>query len=451
MSVAVDYPARRQPDGTYWYRPVRDKGIDATQWGWTHDPNQAHEDYQCQVCFGHPSTCDCAGGPSMPDPANFIKDPKPPTTEENTMTDATDLGIAPPQPRVTQWAEYPLPPMLPRPRPKFNQYGHYLMPDPVTGLPVGFVRATTVAKTLDDTYNLSRWTTRTQCASVLKLVDYAADGNQIAIDMLAELRKAIENGNGSTVNSLIDRIDDYNGGKHSAEFGDAVHEWCAAIDTGMVLLKDVPEMFRPWVDAYRATLARHGLIAVAEYVERLVLNDNGIERVVGTLDRIFKSVSTGELFLGDLKTSKADNVKWSWLTWPVQLSSYARARLMWGLDEKWAPMPALNPDMGLLVHLPSDSPKQSHLLPMRLSCGDDYLETSLLTRAHRKNAKHDVPGLTTPVPSKEALRWVHAHQAVQAANSVSDLDAVWAEFQDVWSDELTELGHAVAKLFTATQ
>lgn len=365
-------------------------------------------------------------------------------------TDVTDLGIAQPLARTTQWAEYPLPPMLPRPRPKFNHHGHYLMPDPVSGLPTGFVRATTVAKTLDDTYNLSRWTTRTQCASVLKLSDYAAGGNEIAINMLAELRAAIDAGNGPDVNNLIDRIDAFNGGKNSAEFGDAVHEWCAAVDTGMVLLRDVPEMFRPWVDAYRSILARHGLIAVAQYVERLVLNDNGTERVVGTLDRIFMCVATGELYLGDLKTSKADNVKWSWMTWPVQLAGYARARLMYGLDEQWQPMPQINGDMGLLVHLPSDAPQQAHLLPMRLSCGDTYLATSIDARAHRKNAKYDVPGLTTPVPTKEALRWVQAHQAIQAADTVSALDTVWAEFQDVWSDELTQLGHTVAGLITAT-
>lgn len=364
---------------------------------------------------------------------------------------ATDVGIAQPLARTTQWAEYPLPPELPRPRPKYNQYGHYLMPDPQTGLPTGFVRATTVAKTLDDTYNLSRWTTRTQVASVLKLVEYAADGtNAIAVQMLTELRKAIEAGNGSDVNQLIERIDAFNGGKNSAEFGDAVHEWCAALDASMVTIDAVPAMFRPWVDAYRAILARHGLIAVAEYVERLVLNDSGIERVVGTLDRIFRCVATGELYLGDIKTSKADNLKYSWVTWPVQLTGYARARLMYGLDEQWAPMPALNAEMGLLVHLPSDAPEKSHLMPMRLSCGDRYLETSLVTRAHRKDAKHDVPGLTTPVPTKEALRWVQAHQAIQAACTVSDLDTAWAEFQDVWSDELTQLGHTVAGLITAT-
>lgn len=368
------------------------------------------------------------------------------------MSAATDLGIAPPagQDRKTQWAEYPLPPLLPRPQPKFNQWKQYVLPHPDTGLPTGYVRATTAAKTLDNTYNLSRWTTRTQVASCLKLADAAATGNAVAVQMYTELRKAIDGGNGNDVNQLIDRIDAFNGGKNSGEFGDAVHEWCAALDSGMVVLSQVPVQFQPWVVAYQRVLAKAGLIAVVQYIERLVLNDDGEEHVVGTLDRIFMCVVTGELFLGDLKTSKAENITYSWVTWPTQLVAYARARLMFKLDGTgWEPMPQLNPEMGLLVHLPSDAPEKAHLLPMRLTSGDEYMATSLRARHHNKHAKHDVPGLTTPVPSAAALRYVEARQRIQAVQAVSDLDAIWAEFQDVWSDELTTFGHVVAGLFTA--
>ncbi|QYC54294.1 hypothetical protein SEA_ALLEGRO_50 [Mycobacterium phage Allegro] len=450
MSVATDYPARTDANGATWFRPVRDPGMGIEQWGWTANPLLAHPDYDYDAL-----TNSWLGADGRRYTMHGLYRPKtqPPQEEPPVTVDASDIGIAPPQQRVTQWAEYPLPPALPRPVNKFNQHGHYVLPDPITGLPTGFVRATTAAKTLDDTYNLSRWSTRTQVASVLKLVDYATgpDANEVAVSMLRELREAIDKGNGSTVNDLIERIDAFNGGKNSAEFGDAVHEWCAAVDCAMVTLEQVPEMFRPWVDKYREVLARAGFIAVPQYCERLVLNDAGEERVVGTLDRIYMCVTTGELYLGDLKTSKADNVKWSWMTWPTQLAGYARARLMLGLDgETWEPMPAINQEMAVLIHLPSDAPNMAHMLPMRLSCGDEYLATSLRARHHRKNAKHDVPGLTTPVPSAEALRYVQAYQRIQAAQAVSDLDAVWAEFQDVWSDELTALGHTVAELFTAT-
>lgn len=360
--------------------------------------------------------------------------------------------FAGPGPRETHWAKYPLPPMLPRPVHKHNQYGHYVLPDPITGLPIGFVRATTAAKTLDDTYNLSRWSTRQQVASVLRLADAASgpDAHPIAGKMFEDLRSRIDGGNGPNVNELLDEIDGFAGGKNSAEFGDAVHEWCAALDASMVTVDQVPDLFKPWVTAYQGILARAGLIAVAQYVERTVMNDSGIERVVGKLDRLFLCVATGELYLGDLKTSKSDNVKYSWMTWPTQLVGYARARLMWGLDgATWEPMPPINQDVGLLIHLPSDAPNQAKLLALNLAPADAYMATSLDARHHRKNAKHDVPGVA-PVPTAEALRYVAAYQAIQSSHRVEDLNAVWDQYQDVWRPELTELGHAVAKLFTAT-
>lgn len=365
------------------------------------------------------------------------------------MTD----GFAGPAPRTTRWAQYPLPPMLPRPVHKFNQYGHYLLPDPATGTTVGFVRATTAAKVLDDTYNLSRWSTRQQVASVLRLADAAADplneGRATAQRMLDDLRDRIGKGNGSNTNDLLEEIDGFAGGKNAAEFGDAVHEWCAALDSSMITVDQVPELFEPWVTAYQKILAHAGLIAVAQYVERQVLNDSGIERVVGTLDRLFMCVATGELYLGDLKTSKADNVKWSWMTWPTQLVGYARARLMWGLDGGWEPMPPVNQDVGLLVHLPSDAPGAANMLALKLAPADAYMATSLTARHHRKNAKFDVPGVS-PVPTAEALRYVAAYQAIQSSRGTDDLNAVWDQYQDVWRPELTELGHTVAKLFTVT-
>lgn len=368
--------------------------------------------------------------------------------------------------RTTPWSGYTLPPEPPRFSPKFNGNKQYLLANPVGGLPTGYSRATTVADTLDDTYNLNRWIVRTNVASVLRLVDVALGGKlihymqeerkanpdlKIAANMLADLLELVGDGNGPDTNKLIDEINNHNGGKDAAEFGTAVHAWLEALDLRMVQLWQIPEQFQPWAQAYVAALARAGLVAVPEYVERLVYNDAGDEVVVGTLDRIYRCVTTGELYLGDVKTSKADNLKYSWVTYAVQLNIYGRARLMISTDGKiWEPMPQINQRMALLVHVPSDAPDKCQVIPYNLDTGDTYKATSITARDHRRNAKYQVPGLTTPIPSKEALRWVKAYQALQNAHAVSDLDKVWEEFQDVWSDELTELGHAVAPLLSAT-
>lgn len=44
--ISHDYPAHTDGNGTTWYRPVRPKGTDLSQWGWTSDPKQAHPDYR---------------------------------------------------------------------------------------------------------------------------------------------------------------------------------------------------------------------------------------------------------------------------------------------------------------------------------------------------------------------------------------------------------------------
>lgn len=49
MNVAELYPAHTDGNGTTWYRPVRDPGLDVSQWGWTSDPLLAHPDYLAQA------------------------------------------------------------------------------------------------------------------------------------------------------------------------------------------------------------------------------------------------------------------------------------------------------------------------------------------------------------------------------------------------------------------
>lgn len=64
MSVAEQYPARTDTNGNTWYRPLRPKGFDFDQWGWTSDPAQADPSYLA-------ATAVCAltapGSPLMPE------------------------------------------------------------------------------------------------------------------------------------------------------------------------------------------------------------------------------------------------------------------------------------------------------------------------------------------------------------------------------------------------
>lgn len=505
-NVAGEWPAQPDPGtGLTWYRPARDKGMSIEQWGWTSDPWQAHDDYMCFGCFGHPSRCTCPDGPRFTkghrgvsvvacEPAETPHLPEcpdcgsrrhdcphrvqsePTTTEESSMTAFTQPG----QDRKTEWSEYPLPPMIPgRWYPSYNGRHQYLLPSPANGgMPVGVSRATTVAKTLDDTYKLEMWAVRRRVESILRLLDAAfaplggltavlamakADAESDADDkrtpVPAHLLRCFELVNQllddmpkddlKSTNATIDLIWNYNGGQDANEFGTAVHEWCGALDMGLIQLWQIPDTFMPWAVAYQHALKRAGLVPVAQYVERTVFNDTNDEAVAGQLDRVYRCVVTGELYGGDLKTSKAENLGFTWMTYAVQLAVYFLAPWLMKLDGSgFEPMPALNRDMALLVHIPSDAPEKSQVIPYSLEAGRRYLQTSITARNHRSQAKYEVPGHTTPIPSPEALQYVEAYQAIQAARSVDDLNRVWEAYQSVWTDELTELGRNATTLFT---
>jgi hypothetical protein len=45
-TVKEAHPATTDTNGTTWYRPQRRGDVSFSQWGWTSDPAQAHEDYK---------------------------------------------------------------------------------------------------------------------------------------------------------------------------------------------------------------------------------------------------------------------------------------------------------------------------------------------------------------------------------------------------------------------
>lgn len=412
-----------------WWRPKRDDGLSVAQWGWTNDPEQADPSYLAT--------------------ARPIGD---------TVTEISADGQVMERPRQTETMGYPLPPEAPRFKPKWNRWKQYTLPDPATGRETAAPRATTIAGTLDDKYNLGRWQTRMAVAAVLKALQAqaapvtdppAAGGKADQLALLAHtLLGQLDGTVDAKVNDTIDRIVDLCGGRDAAEFGTAVHAWLEAVDLGMVRPRDVPAIFQPHLQRYRQLLKQHGLEAVPEYVERIVFNDAGTERVVGTLDRIYRVRATGELILGDLKTSKS--LDFGWLEYAIQLSLYCDARLMLMVDgSDWEPMPPLNAKMALLVHVPSDNPSAGVVVPFDMAYGRAGAVTAMDVRGLRRGAAKAVPYKhAIPIPSKDSLLWCDARHAIQDISDPSELATIWEQYQDVWTDDLTQLGRQIAALIT---
>ncbi len=365
------------------------------------------------------------------------------------MTELDIDGALPESPpRTTRTMGYPLPPEPPRALAVYDGYGRYKLPSPTTGRPTGYTRATTVASTLDDTYNLSRWARRETARNVIDC------GEQID-GYKAELFTALQDGylaeSNAAVDSALDAIDDVCGARDAAELGTAVHAWLEAVDIGAVAPANVPEQFQPYLASYRRVLARYGLVAVPEYVERIVLNDRGSETVVGTLDRIYRVQSTGELILGDVKTSKT--LEYGYMTYSCQLAVYGYASRMFAIDGTgWQPMPDINGTYAIIIHVPSDQPERAEAVTMDLVFGAQTMHTALDVRRRRKEAKKLVPSVhALPIPSVTSLRYVEARHAIQDISHPGDLSGVWESYSDIWSDELTSLGEQFAALLTTEE
>lgn len=488
VDVARMFPARRQPDGTIWYRSGK-----SDQDGWSSNPEYGHPSY---FAADAPEPLDCPANPWITNAELDGKDPvvtwpaKPTTTttpEETTMTALTeDFELAP---RATEWMNYPLPPEPPRAKIRHGAYGWYQLPSPTTGRPTGFPRATTIADTLDDQYGLNKWKRRETAMRIHQLatMDPSTKLSEFYDTTAAEALDALVTAMGGTkvteVDTVLDVIDNLLGGAEARELGECVHAWLEALCLGMVLYHQVPAIVRPHIDAALKVMAHRGIISRPEYIERVILNEQGDEVVAGRIDCIWELATTGELVLGDWKTNK--DLKYSWLSYGVQIGGcYGWATKMLTTDGKgWEPMPKLRgiphaddhkPDcpirehealfadetcprcgasadqrsaFAILLHVPSNTPEQAAAITIDMTWGGEMMAESLLVRSKRKEAKTAVPQHAIPAPSDEALRIVAARIALSKIASLEEGQAVYETYQDVWNDDLGEFAQNIAELF----
>lgn len=493
MNVAQQYPARTDDTGVTWYRPAFDGKSPPAMWGWTSQPEQAHPDYlsdqakawglgpcphgpdagcyrccddcnydrhRCHGCgepymHGKPPSCDDCRPTGAPEPEPTTRKESPEVTELAVSPDGEVSTYA----RYSEFMHYPLPPIPEQINVEFDGFKRYKLPAPTTGKMTAFTRATTVAGTTPDTYNLGQWKIREKVRAVLKahrayrdveeFEGRDADENTVVLaDAFESLLKAFENDKVRDINAAIDFVHDVCGGADSRELGGAVHDWLGELDAGRMLIHQLPDFVQPYAHSYQDALARAGLVAVPEYIERLVLNTKGRETIAGRLDRIYLIVATGERVLGDVKTSKS--LEFGHLEYGIQLATYGYADLMLALDRsEWEPMPAINEDFAVIVHLPSDQPERSQVVPFDLYRGGLAYVEALDVRETRRDLPKTILGRTTPIPERHHLRYVAARQALQAMTSVDDAMAIKETYEDVWTDDLDEFGAGCFELLSA--
>lgn len=339
-------------------------------------------------------------------------------------------------------AGYPVPPPLPGRtyEPQFNGNGQYRLPHPETGKLTSYTRASTVAKTLEDTWMLDAWAKRMMLIGLHRSLALQADLDQL----MMEYPSSPENtGNPardlrSSLNAISDEAQFRAGSTAAAEFGTTTHAWCEWVDHGMGTIADVPEMFRPWVLAHRRVLAANGLTADPIWTERIVLNTQ--YGIAGTLDRLFWN-HRRDLFLGDIKTSRG--MDYSWLYFAIQLGIYHGASHMLSLDGAcWEPMPVLAPSHALVVHLPRDDPSAARVVPLNMRFGAEALHVAMTVRRLRTQAEKRASSVSYEVGSMtpEQQRYYAARFALETSRTEAEMAQVWEQYSEIWTDELTDIG-----------
>lgn len=333
----------------------------------------------------------------------------------------------------TQYHGFPMPPPLPGTvEQTFDGYGRYRLDNGSGGF-TSYTRATTVAKTLDDTYFLEAWKQR----EILKgLVLHPALMTELG---MLPVGKGAEESLTPQLSALSERALTASGSRRAAELGTAVHAWAAAVDGGQVNVGEVPAQFRDHITNYLRVCGEWGLVPEAQFTERTVrlLGD----KVAGTMDRIFLCAD-GQRRIGDVKTSKT--LEYSHLSFSIQLAIYHQADEV--LTEcGWSPMPETATDAALIAHVPSSAPQAATVVPVDLNRGRQAYRKALEVRHIRNEIKHAMR-----VTIETENRYAEARYRVLTATAETELAQLWETYRDIWTDDLTTMGRLALRTHTAS-
>lgn len=249
-----------------------------------------------------------------------------------------------------------------------DRWGRYKVLAPGALVPVGYTRATTIAKTLDDQQALIEWKARMVAIGIGARPDLAA--RAAVIDK--EDRKAL--------NALAEDAATAGGATVRRDQGTAMH---SAFEKSWHDLSAVPAMFATEAKAVHEALKAAGLSVVEGMAERMIVNDT--YGVAGTFDLVLTDGE--ELFVADVKTGSS---LLGALSFAIQLAIYATADNLYtqgaaedGSEDVREAMPNLSRSAGLILHIqPGSTACDLHWID--LEAGAEALDLALQVREMRK-------------------------------------------------------------------
>lgn len=269
-----------------------------------------------------------------------------------------------------------------------DQWGRYLVLPPGEDKPVGYTRVTTVAKTLDSGGGLAPWKAAMTAAGIIMRRGLRAQWEAL----LAEYGDPWYAGTEakSMCRQLVEECAAVGGANDRKEVGSALHAITCLVDVGKTPKHLTAETKRD-VEAYVTGLAEANVTIMPGMVELVTVLDK--YRVAGTFDRLANVPGFELPLIADLKTG--ENLEYSWQSIAVQMAAYSRGDALYqqgtakdgSLDVRH-PMPKINQDWGLIMHLAATSEGEAklELYLVDLNAGWEAFEHSLWTRNWRNTA-----------------------------------------------------------------
>jgi hypothetical protein len=258
-----------------------------------------------------------------------------------------------------------------------DRWGRPLIVPPEGGKAQPYTRASTLAKVLDDTFQLSLWRQRKTLEGVMKRPDLLTRTAGVLSSGDPDTDRAVK----TDLNEIGEQAMEAAGASKGSSAGTGFHQLTEALDRGEAL---------PWVtDSDAARLGAYldatkgaGLEAVD--METFVVCDE--LRTAGSFDRLWR-LPDGRVVVGDLKTGKSEadyplaatiqmaiyahGLRYTFRRYSPDLSSqeWVRTQLDLELDET----------VGLLVHMPPSG--GCKVIPLDLAKGWEAAKVA----AHVKN------------------------------------------------------------------
>lgn len=305
------------------------------------------------------------------------------------------------------------------------------------GKPVSYTRASTLGKTLEDTYNLNQWAIRQTTFGLSRRPDLVTAAAAVSSN---------EGDDRETLQSISAQAQEAARSTAAATMGTALHLLSEQRDAGRDLSHLAAEP-RAALDAYSRIMARLTVRAT----ETFIVHDGW--ETAGTFDRVVSPDGTmtapdGTVFgpedrlVLDLKTGK--DARWFGPTYAVQQAVYghgepysvAGGRVGWpggvAPSEAWA----------LILHVPIASPVDSALWWVDIGAGAEFAELALTVRAARKRRGLFLPAdaPTGQVPAAVTQQAVIG--MLRAASTRAEVDRLYDSHVSIWSEFLTAVARA---------